>query len=129
MKTSLKLSLAGAVIASVMAGSAFAAGTKAPTLRSDSLEATIGSSATVNVLDNDRTADSTITDVIGGRAKYGTVECSASGECTYTPDARATKRKTDSFTYTVVYKDAKGKDRKRSSRVNVRLKAAPVSPA
>lgn len=129
MKTSLKLSIATAVIASVVMGSAFAA-TKPPTLRADSMTVTIGSSETVNVLANDITTASTITKVEAGRTKYGTADCTTVGSCTYTPDpARAARFKSDSFTYTVTYKDAKGKERKRSSRVTVKLKPAPVSPA
>lgn len=129
MKTSLKLSIATAVITSVVMGSAFAAN-KPPKLRADKLVVEVGSEATVDVLDNDTITNSVIVKVLGGRAKYGRVACTEAGVCTYTSDAnRAATHKTDSFIYTVIYKDARGNNRRLNSRVTVSLQPAPVSPA
>jgi hypothetical protein len=112
-----------------LSGTAFAAAVKAPTLRTDSGSTDTATPVDVQVDANDKDDDNTITGYTGGKAKYGTVSCDT-GVCTYTPNpSKAKGKKTDSFTYTVTYKDARGKTRTKSARVTIHLKPPSVSGA
>lgn len=132
MNKFLKLSTTALLLSGLaMSGAAMAAVTfKAPTLKADSTQATIGELAEINVALNDKANSATITAYTAGKAKYGTVACYDTGMCEYTANpAKAKGKKTDSFTYTVTYKDARGVTRKKASVVSIKLKPAPVSGA
>lgn len=128
MNKFLKLSTTALLLSGLAMSGAAMAGTATPKLKNDSAQVTIGQSVSFNVLANDQVANSTIVGVIAGSAKYGTASCTASGACTYKPNAtQAASKKQDSFRYTIVYKNAKGKEFKRSATVSVKLKPAQVS--
>ncbi|OQX03636.1 MAG: hypothetical protein BWK73_38865 [Thiothrix lacustris] len=128
MNKFLKLSTTALLLSGLAMSGAAMAATKTPTLRADKM--TVGASETVgisvNVAANDSANGNTVS-YTGGKAKYGSVTCTTSGMCTYTPNAKAKGKKSDSFIYTVSYTDAKGKPKKRTSRVNVKLVAGCVS--
>lgn len=130
MNKFLKLSTTALLLSGiVMSSAAFAAAVKAPTLRADSGTTTTDTAVDIDVAANDKDPSAVIDGYTAGKARYGSVVCDG-GTCTYTPNpSKAKGKKTDSFTYTVTYKDARGKTRKKSARVTIHLKPAPVSGA
>jgi len=130
MNKFLKLSTTALLLSGLaMSGTAMAATVIVPPkLKADSSVATIGETISINVAANDRDPSSRITGYTAGRARYGSVSCSAAGTCTYTATpSKAKGKRTDSFSYYVTYKDSRGKTRQKLSRVTIRLKVASLS--
>lgn len=128
MNKLLKLSTTALLLSGLLATGTAMAAFKAPTVRADKMTA-INGAGDVDVAANDLNNDGTGITYTAGKAKYGTVTCTAAGACTYTATEKAKGKKTDQFSYTVTYKDAKGKTKKRVSYVKVTLKSEPVSGA
>jgi len=128
MNKFLKLSTTALLLSGLAMSGAALAATKTPTVRADKMTvgATEAVGISVNVAANDSANGYTLT-YKGGKAKYGSVSCTTVGVCTYKPSAKAKNKKSDSFSYTVTYKDSKGKTKKRTSRVSVKLTKACVS--
>jgi hypothetical protein len=129
MNKLLKLSTTALLLSGMaISGAAVAAVTfTAPTLRSDNGTVTVGSSITIKVSANDVEGSTPITKYTASAANYGTVSCAA-GSCKYTSSAtKGAGKRSDSFTYTVTYKNASGKLVTKSAVVNITLKPNGIS--
>lgn len=127
MKKFLKLSTTALLLSGMTIGGATMAAVifKAPILRADSGRVLVGRTITINVAANDVKGSTAITKYTAGTARYGTVSCTI-GFCKYTYiSSKAMGKASDSFTYTVTYKDAKGKLATQSAVVIITIHDAP----